>query len=116
MPVLRHKTPCNQCPWRRKSAAGWLGADTPEGFLATTMAGVAMPCHTAIDYERDDWEEQAEKGPFCAGALVFLKNICNLPRTPDVAAARAQVEPDHAAVFSRPDQFLAHHNRLEDLA
>jgi hypothetical protein len=111
MPVLKHKKPCGQCPWRRECAPGWLGADTPEGFLATTMAGVHMPCHSAVDYERGDWQEQTKTAPTCAGSLVFLKNICKLPRDPIMVAERAQVEVDRETVFARPDEFLNHHNQ-----
>lgn len=109
MPVLKRTTPCNGCPWRRESAPGWLGADTPEGFLATTMAEVHMPCHVVVNYERADWREQAETAPFCAGALIFLRNTCKLPNDPTLRSARGSVQPDHKTVFSHGQQFLDHH-------
>lgn len=69
-----------------------------------------MPCHKAIDYEAANWREQAKTAPFCAGALIFLRNHCILPRDPVLAAARARVEPDHDTVFSHSAQFLDHHH------
>ncbi len=57
------RRPCKECPWRRKSARGWLGADNPQGFLSTTLADTRMPCHMAVNYEREDWREQAERAP-----------------------------------------------------
>ena len=50
---------------------GWLGAYTPEGFIATAMADVRLPCHTAVDYDADDWEELAEAAPECTGNAVI---------------------------------------------
>ena len=111
MPELKHKTPCKVCPWRRTSAPGWLGAATPQQFLDQTKGEVHMPCHAAIDYERDDWREQAQAGPMCAGALTFLANHCILPRDPELAAMRRQVSADHATVFSHSQQFLDHHGK-----
>ncbi|AFU86732.1 hypothetical protein D869_gp182 [Caulobacter phage CcrRogue] len=107
---LAHTQGCRECPFKRTAAPGWLGADTPEGFLRATMSGsVQMPCHMTVDYDADDWREQAADAPFCAGALIFLKNICNLPHDPKIVAARAQVEPNREDYFARPDEFLAHH-------
>ena len=42
--------PCKECPFRKKSAPGWLGSSTPEGFMATTLSDVEMPCHLTVDY------------------------------------------------------------------
>ena len=70
-----------------------------------------MPCHAAIDYEDPDWREKAQSAPYCAGALIFLRNHCILPRDPVLAEARQRVEADHALVFSYSDQFLDHHTR-----
>lgn len=103
--------PCSECPWRRSSIRGWLGASTPREFLATTMAEHRMPCHKTIDYERPDWKVAAAAAPLCVGSLVFLANICKIPRDPDLAAARMMVAADREEVFSSPSQFLDHHSR-----
>lgn len=109
MTVVRHTRPCNYCPFVRTSAPGYLGAATPEEFLGSTQGEAHMPCHSSIDYEDPDWRETLPDASHCAGSLIFLKNICQLPRDADLAEKRAQVEPNHAEVFSRPDQFLDHH-------
>lgn len=109
--VLAHKTPCKKCPWRRDSLPGWLGSDTPEGFLQTTIAGAHMPCHCAVDYEQRHWEDQIANAPHCAGSLVFLTNICKLPHDDRIVEFRRQVEADRTLVFATPQQFLDHHNR-----
>lgn len=112
MPVLKHTKPCKQCPWTPQSAPGWLGASTPEEFLGQALTECHMPCHIHVNYERKDWREQVAEAPFCAGALIFLKHICKLPRDPVLALARSAVEADRELVFSRPDEFLAHHRRF----
>lgn len=112
MPVLKHKEPCDKCPWRRTSARGWLGADDPEHFLGSTEVGLAMPCHCAIDYEDEDWyETQYPEAPFCAGALIYLRNSCTLPIFDQggVPEAMAQVEQDHETVFTFRNEFLEYH-------
>jgi hypothetical protein len=83
---------------------GWLGAYTPEGFIATAMADVRLPCHTAVDYDADDWEELAEAAPECTGNADFFANICKLSR--DRERVKGHPNPD---VFASPQEFLDHH-------
>ena len=109
MPILKHKTPCKVCPMRRTSAPGWLGASSAEEFVAQIRSETHMPCHASIDSDADDWRKAAETAPFCAGALIFLRNHCILPRDGDLAAARQAVAGDHETVFSHTAQFLEHH-------
>jgi hypothetical protein len=112
MPRLKHLKPCKECPFRRKSAPGWLGASTPEEFIATTRSEHPMPCHCAIDYEKKDWEtEQYPDAPLCAGSLVFLKNHCIAPRNPELADAVRAVEADAETVFQWSHEFIEHHRR-----
>lgn len=99
------KKPCRECPFRRESLPGYLGADTPEGFIATTMADVPMPCHLTVDYESDDWEEQAAEAPLCAGALIMFSNMAKLSRDRN----RPRLPADRENVFTFPHEFLKHH-------
>jgi hypothetical protein len=107
--MTQHTTPCKECPWRKNSAPGWLGASTPEQFIAQAEAGIKMPCHCAVNYERADWKEQSETAPRCAGHAIYLRNRCKMPIEPGLAAFVRTVEPS-PAVFTRPEQFLSHHN------
>lgn len=71
----QHTAPCAVCPWRRDNKTpGWLGGSKSGEFLQQSDAGIRMPCHSAIDYERDDWEQQAENAPQCAGRAIHLTN------------------------------------------
>lgn len=105
------KKPCSDCPFRRIALPGWLGEDTPESFIATTMRDEPMPCHQSVDYERPDWKEDLnenpESGRYCAGALIFFANLCKLSRDP----RRPKLDPDHETVFATPQEFVDYHTQ-----
>jgi hypothetical protein len=100
----QHSTPCRQCPWRRNSAPGWLGASEPGEFLAQSDANIRMPCHTHVDYEAADWEAQTQRVPQCAGRAIFQANRCQLP-----APENLKLPADRQNVFQWPHEFVAHH-------
>jgi hypothetical protein len=100
------KNPCSECPFRRKSLPGYLGRATPESFLAAAHSGaVSMPCHSEVDYERDDWEEQQTRVHQCTGHAIYLSNTCKQSESPDVRKLPANRE----LVFAGPPDFLEHH-------
>ena len=109
---LEFKRPCNDCPFRRASAPGWLGDDSAENFVSNALADysdVPLPCHQAIDYEDPDWmETQYEEAPLCVGAVIFAKNYMKRPRDPVRAAWQDQVKTSDD-VFRYPYEFLEHH-------
>lgn len=107
-PMKRCKaTPCSDCPMRRKSAAGWLGADTPEHFIQTVHNDAEMPCHQTVDYEQRDWEVQLINGSAhaCAGVAIYFANIGKLSRD----SSRRRLPKDAVRVFASPMEFLKHH-------
>lgn len=112
MTVLKHRNPCKQCPWRKLSLPGWLGASTPEEFITAALINEAdMPCHKTVDYERDDWELQVmTTASHCAGSLVFMNNYCKLPRRKSLAKMVNSVKKS-VTVFATPQEFLKHHRR-----
>jgi len=104
------KGPCKACPWRKDSAKGWLGTSTPIEFLEQSEAELRMPCHLHVDYDREDWREQAQEAPQCAGRAVHMANRCKLPRNPELIVAK----PDRETVFSNPQEFVDHHTLSAD--
>ncbi len=110
----QHKTPCAECPWRRASAAGWLGASNPEEFAAVSKSATRMPCHLHVNYEDPEWEETVPDVPQCAGRAIFLKNSCTLPRDPELLEFVRSVEKSKD-VFNWAHEFIAHHNSLHKL-
>lgn len=103
--------PCRECPFRRAAPNGYLGAATPDAFISSTlMTEVGMPCHLTVDYEDRDWQATMEtEANLCRGSLIFLKNSCKLPRTPEYAAAVRETAADRDSVFANAAEFLAHH-------
>jgi hypothetical protein len=105
----KRRNPCKECPFRKNSAPGYLGADYPEHFLEMTMRDADMPCHMDIDYSKKDWlEKQEPDAPLCVGAMQFQNNNMKLSRNPEVAAAQHALGTS-PHVFTRPEEFLIHH-------
>lgn len=86
--------PCHDCPWRRESIPGWLGAGDPDDWIGLAHSDAPIPCH-------------ALKGPQCAGAAIYRANILKLPRDPRVL----RLNKDTEKVFAAPAEFLKHHTR-----
>lgn len=100
--------PCNDCPFRRKSVQGWLGASSPEEFMAQTMGDFPMPCHNTIMYI-DGWEQRwanNEEGKLCAGSLIFFSNTLKVSRDRD----RPRLATDRVNVFTNTQEFIEHHH------
>lgn len=104
LPVAK---PCSQCPFRRASMPGWLGAGSPESFLDCMQRDEPLPCHQTIEYDDLNWlpkwmAQGADTGHMCAGALIFLAN--KLQHHPF-----KKLPKDHELVFSNSLEFVRHH-------
>lgn len=99
--------PCAQCPMRRKSLPGYLGADEPEHFIAMMHSDTPMPCHLAVDYADPDWQDTLDEVPQCSGQGIYLSNVCKRPRPGENAARTLPADPEH--VFASRQEFLDHH-------
>jgi hypothetical protein len=98
------KKPCKECPFRKKSAPGYLGRDNANHFLALTMSDGDMPCHLKVDYEKEGWKAKLSAAPRCAGSVIFFANICKRSRDP-----KRPTLPRSTEVFEQPRAFLDHH-------
>ncbi len=100
--------PCSDCPFRRASMPGWLGAGSPESFIDCMQRDEPLPCHQTIDYDDPAWLEKwsaQENGSMCAGALIFMANRAQRPRAREFPT----MPPDKVAVFSNSVEFVRHH-------
>lgn len=88
----QHHVPCGDCPFSRNSMPGWLGGNTPEGFVAFAQGEGIYNCHSFI-------------GPQCAGMAIFRSNICKSPRDSRVLVLPA----NRTKVFGWPTEFIDHH-------
>jgi hypothetical protein len=102
--MKQHSKPCGECPWRKESAAGWLGASTPVEFLQQSESGIKMPCHLHINYEQDDWENEIDNVPECAGRSIHIANRCKS------VSGILKLPADRDTVFSNPQDFIDHHS------
>lgn len=108
---------CPQCPFRKTSMRGWLGAYDAGSVFSSIWRNMPFFCHPKIDYEDPEWEAQAMKdGKLCLGGLVFAKRIMSpmradaYPETdPEVLTARVlhQDRTDVECMTAR--EFGAHH-------
>lgn len=100
--------PCSDCPFRRASMPGWLGAGSPESFLDCLQRDEPLPCHQTINYDDPRWLEEwtaQQGGSMCGGALIFSANKLQRPRTRGFPT----LSPDRVAVFSDSLEFVRHH-------
>lgn len=106
------RTPCKECPFRRESAAGYLGAAShdPHAFLDPHWDGpTPLPCHMQVDWEAENAQEQAREAPLCQGLLIMAKNSCKMPTDREVADAVVETDADTETVFHWVHEFYQHH-------
>jgi hypothetical protein len=87
---------------------GWLGAGSPESFIDCMNRDEPLPCHQTIDYDDPDWLAKwsaQETGSMCAGALIFMANKMQRPRTRGFPT----LPQDETVVFANTLEFVRHH-------
>ncbi len=100
---LHHKAPCNECPWRKISPAGWLGGYAPEYYTDAVMANEVPACHNR-DHGPDD-----DETAMCVGALATMANGCQTAwKTKGGDEARTTIGR-REDVFAHPFLFFKHH-------
>lgn len=99
--------PCNECPFRKLSAPGYLGELNfrPELFLMQLDEGV-MPCHLSIDWEKKDIDRWTP----CIGAMQFMNNHGKISRIEIYAFIQRQCGKNEN-VFQFRHEFIQHHSR-----
>lgn len=103
---LKHKKPCDECPWRRSHMPGWLGGYEAEDYIRQIQFdGPPLPCHKTFP------EGNGPAKAMCAGALIFMKNSIKSAQHPDYGDAMQHITADKEAVFTWPHEFLQHHSQ-----
>jgi hypothetical protein len=105
MMKLRHKEPCAECPWRKKSPAGWLGG-VKDGALyyADALGNNELPpCHL------NDHGPDNPKSSFCVGALAVTTNQCVQPWKTPGAMEAAKIIGRRDDCFGHVGLFYKHH-------
>ncbi len=103
------KKPCNQCPFRLKAVAGWLGPWRPEEIVEHLPYG-EFPCHCTIKGPNMASDDPRLKS--CAGAAMFLNNQMQLSRAPNLMMHQQLLRdlPEAKTVFASAKEFLDWHN------
>lgn len=107
--MKQHTHPCAQCPFRRDSLRGYLGASTTLEFLSMAEHEPRVPCHIHVDYEDEDWEDKLHLVPRCAGHAIYLRNRGKCPHDRGLADMVRSVAPDRDNVFGMHLEFLRYH-------
>lgn len=96
---------CNECPFKKDSAKGWLGGETVESTLAFIEKEVDFSCHLT----REDGVEQR----YCRGYLIFYKKMCKLPKyNPELKEVLKEISFDEMVgsdIFNTTVEFKEHH-------
>lgn len=113
---LKHKIPCNDCPFRRDSMRGFLGGTKLADWLTAWSSENKFPCHKTVnqvlvdtDNPIGDYHPALDGASYCAGALIMMRNSAKVPRNINDRKAAKSVERDSQTVFSHIGQFKQHH-------
>ena len=98
--TLKHKKPCKECPWKRNSAAGYLGGNITEDYCDAQKVASPIQCHMA-------------RGCYCIGALISLNNSSAVPRDKSHAEAADEVGKSRL-VFGHWTGFRLHHDAASE--
>jgi len=99
------KEPCVECPFRKDSAAGWLGGETVQDTFQHVNNEGDFACHMTRHKAKKEMSR-------CRGSLLFLKKACKMPQfNPDLAQALKTIgsDVDKSYILSVPE-FYKHHS------
>ena len=100
-------SPCQDCPFRKSSAPGWLGPWEPDQILHEAIDREGFVCHRTVNTPQLQW---------CAGAALMLNRTLKISRDRDYAAYQKLLKSNpieiQESVFGSRDEFLVHHVRV----
>lgn len=102
------KQPCKECPFKKSSSPGYLGALNydPEAFL-DQIEHQPNTCHLSV--EGNIGVNTDTKVRHCVGHLQFLCNTFKLPRDREWAKLRNETGKNED-VFATKQEFIKHHD------
>ncbi len=103
------KKPCNDCPFRKNSFAGWLSDYTPEELHDIVMNEIKFPCHMTHE-ESINWDQGGTKEyPLCAGALMYMKKNYKSPKDAKLAEVLKDIKHEDCENILSVPEFFKHH-------
>jgi hypothetical protein len=94
--MRQHKTPCNECPFRRESPRGYLGGNSPQRFAFLANHDGDFECHKTTNKVIPAQ---------CAGRATMWANQCKSSRYNYVP----KLDKNRDDVFSHIGEFMNHH-------
>lgn len=94
--------PCSGCPFKKKSAPGFLGGHPLEPYRQPPSVGMPTSCHC------DDKGADNPGTSFCAGSLAVIANDPNVEPLPEYAEAVAKIGKRDDC-FDTVADFAEHH-------
>jgi len=82
--------PCDDCPFRKNAAPGWLGPWEPLDLYQSVMSEQPFACHQTIDSDGHPIEETE----LCVGSMMFASKCGKSFRTPELEAQRLRHQPE----------------------
>ena len=109
-PKLR---PCAECPFKKTSAAGWIGGHDDPEEITRLVEHVGFPCHMDVTSIKDknsdiDHSEACDMARYCSGGLIMLNNSLTLSRVEEVAMSQREVSKSND-IFRNKHEFIEHH-------
>lgn len=110
------KSPCSECPFRKKSLPGWLGPDTAQAVISRVHGETGYSCH--MDLENAPAIESGEFAGYldtsnvehCAGAVIHANLSCKSYRNPELRAQQDLLKGSkHEADVLNLKEFTEHH-------
>lgn len=106
---LRHREPCKECPFRKRSLPGYLGGHPLEPYRQPPSAGMPTTCHCG-DKGADD-----PRSSFCSGALAVIANDPKVEPLPEYREA-VEAVGKRADCFDTVEDFADHHREADAFA
>ena len=106
---------CKECPFRKKSAAGWLGPwSTPDEILNQSQSESGLACHLRIE-RVDELDDESpisyDESHVCVGSMLYANATFKRYRSSDLSEAQNRVkEVDHEEALLSRVEFKNHHS------
>lgn len=102
------KNPCNECPFRKKSIAGWLGPWTVQSILQQAHGEAGLGCHVDVEKKKNlSDEELVEKVHICVGSIQHANKSFKSYRNPELRKMQDELGEGEDILNLR--EFYLHH-------
>lgn len=94
--------PCNECPFRKKSASSWLGPWTPDSILEQAFSEAGLVCHLTVD----------AKHRSCVGSIICANKSAKMYRNPELKSLQDELRDRDTDGILSAWEFREHHDKF----